>query len=114
MEKEAVSLMSDATSVNGTLDRRRWLVLGVIGLAQLMVVLDLTIMNIALPSAQRALHFTTADRQWVLTAYTLAFGSLLPPAQAEAGPARPARSGRSATVTGRTRNPAAARLFDFN
>ncbi len=72
-----VSLMSDATSVNGTLDRRRWLVLGVIGLAQLMVVLDLTIMNIALPSAQRALHFTTADRQWVLTAYTLAFGSLL-------------------------------------
>jgi EmrB/QacA subfamily drug resistance transporter len=76
-EKEVVSLMSDATSVNGTLDRRRWLVLGVIGLAQLMVVLDLTIMNIALPSAQRALHFTTADRQWVLTAYTLAFGSLL-------------------------------------
>ena len=72
-----MSLMSDATSVNGTLDRRRWLVLGVIGLAQLMVVLDLTIMNIALPSAQRALHFTTADRQWVLTAYTLAFGSLL-------------------------------------
>jgi MFS family permease len=72
-----VSLMSDATSVSGTLDRRRWLVLGVIGLAQLMVVLDLTIMNIALPSAQRALHFTTVDRQWVLTAYSLAFGSLL-------------------------------------
>jgi hypothetical protein len=67
-----VSLMSDATSVSGTLDRRRWLVLGVIGLAQLMVVLDLTIMNIALPSAQRALHFTTVDRQWVLTAYTAA------------------------------------------
>jgi EmrB/QacA subfamily drug resistance transporter len=44
-----------------------------------MVVLDLTVMNIALPSAQRALHFTAADRQWVLTAYTLAFGSLLVP-----------------------------------
>jgi EmrB/QacA subfamily drug resistance transporter len=42
-----------------------------------MVVLDLTVMNIALPSAQRALHFTTVDRQWVVTAYTLAFGSLL-------------------------------------
>ena len=56
---------------------RRWLILGVIGLAQLMVVLDLTIMNIALPSAQRALHFTTVDRQWVVTAYALAFGSLL-------------------------------------
>ena len=48
-----------------------------VGLAQLMVVLDLTVMNIALPSAQRALHFTTVDRQWVVTAYTLAFGSLL-------------------------------------
>ncbi len=57
--------------------RRRWLTLGVIGIAQLMVVLDLTVMNIALPSAQRALHFTTADRQWVVTAYSLAFGSLL-------------------------------------
>jgi EmrB/QacA subfamily drug resistance transporter len=57
--------------------RLRWLALGVIGVAQLMVVLDVTVMNIALPSAQRALHFTTADRQWVVTAYTLAFGSLL-------------------------------------
>jgi EmrB/QacA subfamily drug resistance transporter len=57
--------------------RRRWLALGVIGVAQLMVVLDLTVMNIALPSAQHALHFTTADRQWVVTAYSLAFGSLL-------------------------------------
>jgi EmrB/QacA subfamily drug resistance transporter len=57
--------------------RRRWLILGVIGIAQLMVVLDLTVMNIALPSAQSALHFSTADRQWVVTAYSLAFGSLL-------------------------------------
>jgi len=68
--------MPDATSSNSAPDRR-WLILGVIGLAQLMVILDLTVMNIALPSAQRALHFTTADRQWVVTAYTLAFGSLL-------------------------------------
>lgn len=59
--------------------RRRWLILGIVGLAQLMVVLDLTVLNIALPSAQRALHFSTADRQWVVTAYTLAFGSLLLP-----------------------------------
>jgi EmrB/QacA subfamily drug resistance transporter len=58
-------------------DRKRWLALGVICTAQLMVVLDLTVMNIALPSAQRALHFSTADRQWVVTAYTLAAGSLL-------------------------------------
>ena len=53
--------MPDASTVRGGLGRRRWLVLGVIGLAQLMVVLDLTVMNIALPSAQRALHFTTVD-----------------------------------------------------
>jgi len=52
------------------LDRRRWLILGVIGIAQLVVVLDLTVLNIALPSAQRALHFSTVDRQWVVTAYT--------------------------------------------
>jgi EmrB/QacA subfamily drug resistance transporter len=71
--------MSDVNSIDrtGPGDRRRWLILGVIGLAQLMVVLDVTVMNIALPSAQRALDFTTADRQWVVTAYTLAFGSLL-------------------------------------
>jgi len=67
--------MSDVNSVSA--ERRRWLTLGVIGIAQLMVVLDVTVMNIALPSAQRALHFTTVDRQWVVTAYTLAFGSLL-------------------------------------
>src|SRR5216684_198357 len=68
--------MSDAISGDTARDRR-WLVLGVIGLAQLMVVLDATVMNVALPSAQRALHFTTVDRQWVVTAYSLAFGSLL-------------------------------------
>jgi len=58
-------------------DRRRWLILGTVSLAQLMVVLDATIVNIALPSAQRALGFSTVDRQWVVTAYALAFGSLL-------------------------------------
>src|ERR1700684_3047816 len=58
-------------------DPRRWLVLAVIGVAQLMVVLDATIVNIALPSAQQALGFSTTDRQWVITAYALAFGGLL-------------------------------------
>jgi EmrB/QacA subfamily drug resistance transporter len=72
-----VNLMSDATSINSAWDRRRWLTLGVIGIAQLMIVLDATVMNIALPSAQHALRFTTVDRQWVVTAYTLTFGSLL-------------------------------------
>ena len=59
------------------LHARRWLILGTVGLAQLMVVLDASIVNIALPSAQRALGFSTVDRQWVVTAYALAFGSLL-------------------------------------
>jgi EmrB/QacA subfamily drug resistance transporter len=56
---------------------RRWIALGVIAIAQLMVVLDATIVNIALPSAQKALEISDADRQWVVTAYTLAFGGLL-------------------------------------
>jgi EmrB/QacA subfamily drug resistance transporter len=57
--------------------QRRGLVLGVIAIAQLMVVLDLTIVNIALPAAQRDLGFSDDLRQWVVTAYALAFGSLL-------------------------------------
>ena len=56
---------------------RRWLILAVLGLAQLMVVLDATIVNIALPSAQQALQFSSASRQWIITAYALSFGSLL-------------------------------------
>ena len=56
---------------------RRWWVLGVVGLAQLMVILDATIVTIALPSAQHDLGFSNADRQWVVTAYSLAFGGLL-------------------------------------
>ena len=57
--------------------RRRWLILAVIGIAQLMVILDNSIVNIALPSAQADLGFDDAQRQWIITAYALAFGSLL-------------------------------------
>jgi hypothetical protein len=60
-----------------TAARRRWLILGVIAIAQLMVVVDVTIINVALPSIQRELVFSIADRQWVVTAYALAFVSLL-------------------------------------
>jgi EmrB/QacA subfamily drug resistance transporter len=56
---------------------RRWWTLVVVALAQLMVVLDSTVVNIALPSAQVDLGFSNGDRQWVITAYSLAFGSLL-------------------------------------
>jgi EmrB/QacA subfamily drug resistance transporter len=55
----------------------RWTALVVLSLAQLMVILDSTIVNIALPSAQHDLGFSTDDRQWVVTGYALAFGSLL-------------------------------------
>ena len=53
------------------------MILALLGVAQLMIVLDVTIVNIALPSAQQALHFSTDDRQWIITAYALTFGSLL-------------------------------------
>jgi EmrB/QacA subfamily drug resistance transporter len=56
---------------------RRWLALAVIGVAQLMIILDASIVNIALPHAQAALHISDASRQWALTAYTLTFGGLL-------------------------------------
>jgi EmrB/QacA subfamily drug resistance transporter len=59
------------------LDRRRLWALTLICIAQLMIVLDTSVVVIALPSAQRALHISVANRQWVLTAYTLAFGGLL-------------------------------------
>ncbi|HEY5320032.1 MAG TPA: MFS transporter, partial [Galbitalea sp.] len=55
----------------------RWLTLTTVALAQLMVILDSTVVNIALPSAQADLGFSNGDRQWVVTAYSLAFGSLL-------------------------------------
>jgi EmrB/QacA subfamily drug resistance transporter len=72
-------MATDAVTVHEPVasERSRWLVLAVVGIAFAAVVTALTVMNVALPSAQRALHFTTAGRQWVITAYTLAFGSLL-------------------------------------
>jgi EmrB/QacA subfamily drug resistance transporter len=68
---------AQAPPATATRQSRRWWILAVIGLAQLMVVLDATIVNIALPSAQRDLGFSDENRQWVITAYSLAFGSLL-------------------------------------
>ncbi|GAA2131944.1 MFS transporter [Kitasatospora kazusensis] len=58
-------------------DPRRWWALAIIAIAQLMIVLDATIVNIALPSAQHSLGISDGNRQWVITAYTLAFGGLL-------------------------------------
>src|ERR1700723_1173280 len=67
----------DRTHVDAPNYSRRWWILAVLGIAQLMVILDGTIVNIALPTAQHALHFSNADRQWIVTGYSLAFGSLL-------------------------------------
>src|ERR1700744_4016930 len=79
MSEPAVADVSQQAALSGAASApaRRWWILGVVGLAQLMVVLDATIVNIALPSAQRDLGFSIADRQWVVTAYSLAFGGLL-------------------------------------
>ncbi len=69
------SISSDSVGVPAP--SRRWWTLSIVALAQLMVVLDSTVVNIALPSAQADLGFSNGDRQWIVTAYSLAFGSLL-------------------------------------
>jgi EmrB/QacA subfamily drug resistance transporter len=60
-----------------TADRRRWLALVVVCLAQLMIVLDTTIVNVALPYIQRDLHFTQGNLTWVINAFLVTFGSFL-------------------------------------
>ncbi|WP_329306715.1 MFS transporter [Streptomyces sp. NBC_01260] len=77
MARHARQPRKSAESGEGRGPSHRWWVLAVIGLAQLMVVLDATIVNIALPSAQQDLGFSDGNRQWIVTAYALAFGSLL-------------------------------------
>jgi EmrB/QacA subfamily drug resistance transporter len=68
---------TSATSRVGIADPRRFRVLAVIAIAQLMVVLDASIVTVALPSIQTGLHISVANRQWAFTAYSLAFGGLL-------------------------------------
>jgi EmrB/QacA subfamily drug resistance transporter len=72
------TLSDNAASVGApAASSRRWWTLTTVALAQLMVVLDATVVNIALPAAQADLGFSDGDRQWIITAYSLAFGSLL-------------------------------------
>ncbi len=77
LPEEAALEVPRAQSLPREKKNHRWWVLAVLGLAQLMVVLDATIVNIALPSAQQALAFSNADRQWIVTAYALTFGGFL-------------------------------------
>jgi EmrB/QacA subfamily drug resistance transporter len=66
-----------AASAGAQSDRRRWIVLAVVVAAQFMVVLDVAIVNVALPSIKTDLHFTQASLQWVVTAYAILFGGVL-------------------------------------
>jgi EmrB/QacA subfamily drug resistance transporter len=74
---DSTALTMHPAAIHDPSHTRRWWTLAVIGVAQLMVILDTTIVNIALPSAQQDLAFSTANRQWIVTAYALAFGGLL-------------------------------------
>src|SRR5881398_2795346 len=58
-------------------NRKRWLALAVVVAAQFMVVLDVAIVNVALPSIKTDLHFTQESLQWVITAYSILFGGVL-------------------------------------
>ena len=69
-----MNLVSPQTA---TPDRRRWTALMVVCLAQLMIVLDVTIVNVALPSIQRDLHFSQSNLTWVVNAFLVTFGSML-------------------------------------
>src|SRR5436309_4668481 len=63
--------------MNTNMHTNRWLVLVLVCVAQFMVVLDATIVNVALPSIQRGLHFSPVSLQWIVNAYTLVFGGFL-------------------------------------
>src|SRR3954447_2074691 len=69
--------LASPSAISAVSDRRRWTALFVVCLAQLMIVLDVTIVNVALPSIQRDLHFSQADLTWVVNAFLVTFGSLL-------------------------------------
>src|ERR1700744_5183884 len=68
---------SDTGGQQAAANDHRWLILVIVAIAQLMGILDSTVVNIALPPAPRPPDFPNSDRQWVVTAYALAFGSLL-------------------------------------
>src|SRR5881398_529938 len=79
------------TSTSASTDRRRWIALGLLATAQFVVVLDASIVNVALPSIGRALHFSQDTLSWVVNGYVLTFGGFL------------LLGGRSADLLGRRR-----------
>src|ERR687883_272122 len=72
----SAEIVTEATATERS-DRRRWIALAVIVAAQFMVVLDVAIVNVALPSIRTDLHFSQESLQWVITAYSILFGGVL-------------------------------------
>jgi len=68
---------ASASAAPAAADRRRWATLAIVCLAQLMIVLDVTIVNVALPAIQQNLHFSQGNLTWVVNAFLVTFGSLL-------------------------------------
>jgi EmrB/QacA subfamily drug resistance transporter len=68
---------ASASAATSSADRRRWATLAIVCLAQLMIVLDVTIVNVALPAIQQDLHFSQGNLTWVVNAFLVTFGSLL-------------------------------------
>jgi EmrB/QacA subfamily drug resistance transporter len=73
----AQATLAERTDAEAGPDRRRWVILGLIVMAQFMVVLDVAIVNVALPSIKTDLHFSQVSLQWVITAYAILFGGVL-------------------------------------
>src|SRR2546421_3867979 len=69
--------MALSSSLTRSAVTNKWLILALVAVAQFMVVLDATIVNVALPSIQHGLHFSQSSLQWVVNAYTLLFGGFL-------------------------------------
>src|SRR5579863_337814 len=77
MEDQEMTTESLPEATAGAQDRRRWIVLALVVMAQFMVVLDVAIVNVALPSIKTDLHFSQVSLQWVITAYSIMFGGVL-------------------------------------
>src|SRR5947207_4593076 len=77
MDESTTTISSNGHGPRTPADRRRWAALVVLCVGQLMIVLDVTVVNVALPTIQRELHFSQASLAWVVNAYLLTFGGLL-------------------------------------
>src|SRR5438067_9648963 len=91
MDESSATISSNGHGGADPVNRRRWAALVVLCIGQLMIVLDVTVVNVALPTIQRELHFSQASLAWVVNAYLLSFGGLM------------LLAGRLGDITGRKR-----------